>query len=256
MSRSCIDTVLRALLLFACALGAPPAHAGLMAYLTFEEPSGFALDRSNHGRIGKLLGTAPAIQRAAGMSGFGQALFIDGQNGRLWIPGIDGAFPTYTLAWWQNPASISPNRPTNWNQIIGGTGGVTFFAHSENNGGWYMGTANAVGRFEASQTAGSLIVGQWTHHAYVYDGASGKGAYYNNGVLRVEGPQGAPVPFTGLQFGAVGPSTIHGLLDEIAFFDVALNAASIASLADKTRTPLTLPPLQPPPPPPPAEVQR
>ena len=216
----------------------------LVAYLDFNDSPSLVIDKSGNGRNGILYGPSMTT-RVAGMTGFGTAATFNGSSDYLIIPYLNGPFPSYTISWWMKPASLAPNRPSNWNQIIQGNPQPTFFCHAENNGGWYMGTGNDVGRFEASQSVGAMQVGVWAHHLYTYDGKAGTGSYYNNGVLKATGSQKPPLVFDNLQFGNASTSTMHGAIDDISFYDEALGQTSVTALATKTRTPLNLIPAAP-----------
>ena len=93
--------------------------------------------------------------------------------------------------------------------------------------------------YVAKVTAGSPVVGKWTHVVGVYDSVTNSASLYLDGVLMgTVGPSStyspntnAAVPF---RIGACTPNVypFYGEVDEVAFFNRALTAAEIAQRFD------------------------
>ena len=153
----------------------------------------------------------------------GQALSFDGVDDVVEMPTVAGQLTAFAVEFW-----LLPRSHKDWNQnVSAGSGWGQFVFHTTVDGAIYAGTDLAT-RFSARDLpAGSLVLDQWQHFAYVFD--NGQASLYRNGSLLASKPQAFPAAWTGLRVGnSAGTCLMHGALDELRVYMRALSPGEVA----------------------------
>lgn len=230
-----------------------PANAQLpapVAYYAFDEPAGstVAADTGPNGLNATVSPTKPnvtfGVTGAPGGASPGGAVELNsGGGGYLEVLGLDvpttlgkrdgtatQADQDYTLAAW-----IKPNSLANDQFFFGqATQGI----HHGLRGGGKLHMAHWGNDHSANTT---LVIGEWVHAAFKYDGASNIGSIYLNGVLddsgtvAKDGPNGSGVFFIGNRNGGGDDGNgFLGAVDDAAIWNEQLTDAQILLLATGT----------------------
>jgi hypothetical protein len=232
-------------------VGPPPAPAGLVLALGFNEASGAtALDASGGNRNGTILGAL----RVPGQ--IGGALAFDGVNDWVTVP--DSAALDLTTAMtveaWVRPAALN-----GWDTVVLKERGANDLAYGlyANDGAPLdggtaapSGVARASGGHQTVLGVAPLAIGVWTHVATTYDGTTQR--LFINGAEAASRAQAGLIAVSGgaLRIGgnaSFASEFFQGTLDEVRVYNRALTATEIAGdMAGAT----VAPPAPPAPPPP------
>ena len=202
----------------------PPPSSGLVAAYSFEEGAGTTVaDVSGRGNAGIVSGATWTTGR------YGSGLSFDGVND--WVTVADSASldlsSALTLSAWVRPASLG-----GWRTILfkEQTGGMVYALYGAEDGSHPIGQVFVGGERNAIGP-GSVPVGQWTHLASSWDGATLR--LYVDGVLTAStAVAGAVQPSSGpLRLGgnSVWSEWFAGVIDEVRIYDRALSAGDIAA---------------------------
>jgi hypothetical protein len=210
---------------------APVGVPGLVLALGFDESGGIiAADSSGGGRNG-------TVREAAFVAGkYGNALSFDGVNDWVTVPDSAALDLTtgMTIEAWVRPATLS-----GWETLVLKERGIEDLAY-----GLYVhdgaplpgGVAAPAGTIKTStghhtvHGSSALAIGQWTHVATTYDGATQR--FYVNGTLVASRAQTGSMQVSGspLRIGgnnAWAGEFFQGLIDEVRVYNRALTAAEI-----------------------------
>jgi hypothetical protein len=211
----------------------PPPAGGLVLALGFDEASGnTALDSSGN----NLNGTIREAARVAGR--FGGALSFDGVNDWVTVPDTTGSpldlTTGVTLEAWVKPETLN-----GWDTAIlkeRGAGNLSYALYAHDGapvGGAAApaGYVRALGVDQAVRDDAPLAIGEWSHIAMTYDGATMR--FYVNGTLVASRSQTGNVA-VGNGALRIGGNNVfageffRGLIDEVRVYNRALSAAEIA----------------------------
>jgi hypothetical protein len=217
--------------------GVTAAGDGLLGYWPLEETVGTNVPNSVVGGVNGTINNGVAWVNDGTR---GQALNFDGVDGFV----AAGVLPAleieddFTWSFWSRQEQAAP--PSRPNDVILG--------NRLPDSGWVKFTPSALEYRNVTQPTFinnvdyaniSPALG-WVHHAAVKDGNTL--TYYRDGVVGGSSTITADMPSIPFYFG--GDQTVEnwdGLLDDIAVWERALPASSIAGLADESLTPLTAP---------------
>jgi hypothetical protein len=211
-----IQCMIAAVLLIACR---STAQASLLAYYPFQ---GSAQDTTGHGYNGTIVGNTSL---AAGY--YGQGYYFDGSGDYISLPlNINpSVYPQLTMGAWVKAANGSPVR-----QVISHDNGSfdrSLGIDSRGGGtGWsaFSGSGAVLGY-------SPITLGQWTFVAATYNQATSQVALYVNGTLYSEtGSLGAGNTITRIGSNPGFGEYFNGVIDEVFFFDTALNSAQLDAL--------------------------
>jgi chitodextrinase len=219
--------------------GTPPADPSLLASYGFEGTGAVVSDVSGNGNDGTLVANA---SRAAG-GFFGQTSLFDGVAGHVDLAGLDIPGSELTIMLWCNPASFS----TSDARMISKATGIAEADHF-----WMLSTFNGsrirVRLRSAGSTStlvgpnGSLVVGQWSHVAFTYDGA--QLLAYHNGTQVGSLAQTGALETDSAVLATIGDNPgggrpFDGSIDEVRIFTRALDPTEIQLYSG---LPVVLPP--------------
>ncbi len=209
-------------LILLCA--AQPGVADLVGYWPLNEGGGTqVIDQTGNGHTGTIEG---ATWTSPGWNGKGTCLEFDGVNDLVRVPDAEdlrfGAADAYALTAWVNFTT----RPGHWSGVV---------TKGRETGNWYgiwVDGSNAwvFGHQPANQIGSTIVAGEWTHVAMVYDNGSKK--IYLNGQLDNEATTSAAADNTAdLVFGAaLGVTEFAPVrLNEIRIYNHALDDAEVVA---------------------------
>jgi hypothetical protein len=218
-----------------------PLNAGLVGYWPFD---GDVFDQSGLGNDGELLG-ATFVNSVPSVLGAGQALSFEDPTEHVLIP-ADASLNSkiFTLSMFVNDQGqfSAINRFTSRTSdtfetgidMAFGTGSLSYYSPGN---GWT--TTGVVPDLDS-----------WNHIAYVADGSNMTVYFDGEDVF-------GPTPFAAFPSGDMHIGNrwndvegFLGMMDDVALWDVALPASSIADLANGAKRPPQIPVPEPPPPPP------
>jgi hypothetical protein len=204
---------------------APPPPSGLIAAYGFNENTGTTTaDATGTGHIGTLTG---AVWAAAGKTG--SAVSFDGVDDWVSVNDANDLDLTtgMTLEAWVRPAALG-----GWNSVIMKEHGIDTLAYGlyANDNAPYPTVTIRVGVLDYSAPGTAPVpIGQWTHLAATYDGATLR--MYVNGVqVGSRAQTGNMVVSTrALRFGGNGVwgEYFNGLIDDVRIYNRALTATEI-----------------------------
>ena len=213
----------------------PPPAGGLVLALGFDEASGTtALDSSGN----NLNGTIREAARVAGK--FGGALSFDGVNDWVTVADTTGS-PLDLTTGMTIEAWVKPETLNGWDTAVlkeRGAGLLSYALYAHDGAPFGGGTAvpagyvRAAGVDQAVRGTGALAIGEWSHIAMTYDGATQR--LYVNGVLvRSRAQTGnAAVGNGALRIGgnnSFAGEFFRGLIDEVRIYNRALSLDEIAA---------------------------
>jgi hypothetical protein len=210
------------------------AIAHLVAYYPLDEGSGnFAADASGNGHHGIIQGTPAWVNSK---SGFGKALYFNGinpttgwVNAGTWNPSEGTGQLTVTL-WARWNGNVAPD---GWQGLIGKRQGWTEDGSTMM---WYIEIdkdSDTIAFHRAGSYLGSgrciLPIGEWTHIAVSFDGATGifyvNGEQVNQGSFSFGSKTNATIAI-GCN-GGEGWNTFHGTLDDVRLYNNAISPQEI-----------------------------
>lgn len=220
------------------------AQAGLVGYWNFDEGTGTSLaDSSGNGNTATAVSTLTFDTDVPASIGSGFSLSLDGSTGSADAPDSASLSVTgdLTLSAWVKPVQatgapgyiLSKNVAAyRWRVETSNPGNG-----NSNQRAWVAGADN--GNFFMPYDSGN-----WKHVAMAVDFSAGTVSIYLNGnPLGTNSfvPTSIPDLSHALNIGAdITSEVFNGLLDDVAIFDEVLDSAQVASLADGSRTPLTV----------------
>ncbi len=230
-----------AVLVLAVGTGTTPTEAALIGYWDFNEAIDTADAVDSVAGNNAVLGGAAT--RAAGPTGFGRALDLDGTPGTFAevgvVPALNLTGNNYTVAFWAKPTAISAgfNRIITMDDGLDFSGGYTFAIDSTSSSlfvGHNSGSNN-------NTTIGgtTFTLGAWSHYAITYDASSvgsERKIYQDGALVATTAIAGGNILDDGddsLVFGDIPPfnQNFVGSLDEIRFYSNTLTESEIAVLA-------------------------
>ncbi len=207
----------------------------------FNEGTGFDVSGGGSNPVaGVVLGASWNLDLRAPIVNNNASLFFDGVNDRVRASGdtplrVDDAL---TLAAWIY-ARGAGSHPDVGGIIIAKAGEYEIARFADGSLGWAV--ANTTPGWSWTDTNVIVPENEWTHVAFVYSAAEGLARMYVNGSeahsMAVVGAIGDFIPAQNqFQIGARQDEDQHfdGGIDDVRFYDVALNSAEIAQLASRT----------------------
>jgi hypothetical protein len=183
-----------------------------------------AADSSGNKNDGKLTGTPKWVDGK-----FGKALEFDGGISYVNIPNTDSLnSASFTICLWAKPSQLriqglADKTPApQWRIFMNSTAGNIEFD----------GMPGEIANISTPATA----VGRWDHIVATYDSASKTAKIYFNGTLSNQAAGIASMNTTSaanIHIASPENNRFNGVIDEVAVFNVALEAADIQTLIDK-----------------------
>ncbi|MEN6426540.1 MAG: LamG domain-containing protein, partial [Phycisphaerales bacterium] len=228
----------------ASVMGVPIVYAGdptLVGWWKCNEGVGTtARDSSGYGNDGVFTGDPQWV-----VGRFGGALEFDGANDYLNCgsdPSLD--LTVWTITFWLNAVQ---NKDYNGFVIKGLDAAENYEVLGFADGSIHLPITFSDGtRTFVNTAAGTIVVGQWTHFAYIYDSLEGRRVYKDGALVFDDTESGTPQPSTDpLTIGNERPLTrfVNGAMDDVRIYsrvltpeelsDVMLGKGPDAALADK-----------------------
>jgi hypothetical protein len=213
----------------------PPPAGGLVLALSFDELSGTtALDASGN----SLHGTIREATRVAGR--FGGALSFDGSNDWVTVADTTGS-PLDLTTGMTLEAWVKPETLNGWDTALlkeRGTGLLSYGLYAHDGAPLSGGVASPAGYIRVGsadqgvRTTSPIAVGEWSHIAVTYDGATMR-LYVNGALVASRAQSGVLAVGNGaLRIGgnnSFAGEFFRGLIDEVRIYNRALSAAEITS---------------------------
>lgn len=222
------------LLVAAGLIAAPAASAGLVAHYTFDDAGDLG---ANSGSAAMSWDSFSNVSQTTGTIGSGAGSFVAGTS-QAWSASNTGAdLSNFTLS-----LHVKTTQTVSWRDFISvGTGGNEVFVFEQNgaSGVSIFNIGDVGGTPDGAQGYNGFAVndGQWHHLAMVSDGT--------NLTLYVDGVQQNSAVYAGtgnidaLQLASRFGDNVRAItaeLDDVALYDVALNAGQIAYLSQNEAT--------------------
>ena len=221
------------LLTVVCA-AAHAAEKGLVAHYAFEEGKGaLAKDESGNGNDGTIKGGAAWVKGP-----WGTALAFDGKDDYVDCgtgKSLNIAGGGTVMVWVHT--TTKQGGLVNWSTGRGWNDERLVFAVSTYHGGATMGCMADGNGSRGFSGFGDLLVGQWLHLVYTFDGTTI--TIYRDGMLSATAeqsltPKVAGVPLWIGRCQGLGKEYFHGFLDEVRIYNRPLSAVDVLSYYKRT----------------------